>query len=105
MQTDPVDLFMLMDMLDQLPEESRLPVISEIFSTFVSNKFMLSVPKDFLCLATSAMVQLSKGGRTNVLYNLAKGIGTMRPDKKDSQFPVMQMPMGLVEYTAQFFCS
>ena len=41
---------MLMDMLDQLPEESRLPLVSEMFSTFVSIKFMLS---DFLCLATS----------------------------------------------------
>lgn len=57
---------MLMDMLDQL-------VISEIISTFVSSKFM-----------RSAMVQLSKGGQTNVLYNLAKRIGRMRPDKKDS---------------------
>ena len=48
------------------------------------------------------MIQLSKGGRTNIL---AKGIGTMRSDKKDSRFPVMRMPMGLVEYTAQFFAA
>ena len=49
------------------------------------------------------MVQLSNGGRTDVLYNLAKGMGTLRPDKKDSRFPINRMPMGLVEYTAQFF--
>ena len=105
MQTDPVDLFILLDMLDLIPEESRLPVLSELFSTFLSIKFALSVPKDFLCLAANAMVQLSEGGRTNVLYNLAKRIGTMRPGTKVSRFPVMRMPMGLVEYTAHFFCS
>ena len=57
----------------------------------------------FLCLAASAMSQLSIGGRTNVLYNLAKGIRALRPGSKDSRFPINQMPMGLVEYTAQFF--
>ena len=105
MQSDPVDLFMLLDMLDQIPEESRLPLLSELFSAFLSIKFALSVPKDFLCLAAIAMVQLSEGGRTNILYNLAKGIGTMRPDTSVSRFPVKRMPMGLVEYTAQFFAA
>ena len=102
MQTDPVNLFILLDMLDLIPEESRLPVLSEIFSTFLSIKFALSVPKDFLCLSANAMVQLSEGGWTNVLYNLAKGMGTMKPDVKVSRFPITRMPMGLVEYTALF---
>lgn len=102
-QTNPVDFYILLDMLNQMPEESSLPVLSELFSTFLSIKFALSVPKDFLCLAASAMVRLSEAGRTNVLYNLAKGIGTMRPDTNISRFPVMRMPMGLVEYTAHFF--
>ena len=102
-QTNPVDSNLLMDMLNWLPTESHLPVISELFSTCVSLLFKLSVPKDFLCLAANAMVQLSNGRRSNVLYNLAKGIGTLRSDKKDSRFPINRMPMGLVEYTAQFF--
>lgn len=102
-QTNQVDSCLIMDMLNQLPRESHLPILSELFSTCVSLLFKLSLPKDFLCLAANAMVQLSNGGRTNVLYNLAKGMGTLRPDKKDSRFPIKQMPMGLVEYTAQFF--
>ena len=105
MQTDPVGLYMLLDILDQIPEESCLPLLSELFPTFLSIKFALSVPKDFLCLAAIAMVQLSDGGRTNILYNLAKGIGMMRPDTKVSRFSVMRMPMGLLEYTAQFFAA
>ena len=55
--------------------------------------------------AASAMLRLSEGGRTNVLYNLAKGIGTLRPDQSDSRFPIKQMPLGLVEYIAQFFAA
>ena len=65
MQTEPVDLFMLMDMLNQIPEESGLPLSSE---AFLSIKFALSVPKDFLCLAAIAMIQLSEVGCTNILY-------------------------------------
>ena len=83
-QTNPVDSSLLMDMLNRLPRESYLDVISELISLL----FKLSVPKDFLCLAANAMVQLSSGGRTDVLYNLAKGMGTLRPDKKDSRFPI-----------------
>ena len=49
------------------------------------------------------MVQLPEGGWTNILYNLAKGIGAMRPDTEVSRFPVMRKSMGLVEYTAHFF--
>ena len=55
-----------------------------------------------MCFAANAMVQLSEGGWTNMLYNLAKGMGTMKPDAKVSRFPVTRMPMGLVEYTAHF---
>ena len=102
-QTNQVDGCLIMEMLNQLPEESRLPLLSELFSLCVSMLFKLSVPDDFLCLAASAMVQLSSGGCTNVLYNLAKGMGTLRPDMSEPRFPINKMPMGLVEYTALFF--
>ena len=39
----------------------------------------------------------------NVLYNLAKGLGTPRLDGSDSRFPAKRMPMGLVEYATNFF--
>ena len=56
MQTEPVDLFMFLDMLDQLPEESRLPLLSELFAAFLSIKFTLSVHKDFWCPAAIVMI-------------------------------------------------
>ena len=51
---------------------------------------------DFLEVLSSAMVRLKAADRSNVVYKLAKGIGTGR-------FPVDRMPMGLVEYAVNFF--
>lgn len=59
--------------------------------------------KDFLSYASTAMRNLAASGRTNVLYNLAKGIGQPREDGTDSCFPIKRMPMGLLEYAADFF--
>ena len=102
-QTNPIDSCTIMYIFSQLSAELQLTVLSELFSSYLSKTFSLTVPEDFLFYATNAMLRLSDGSRTNVLYNLAKGIGTLRPDKKDSRFPIKQMPMGLVEYLAQFF--
>lgn len=73
------------------------------FTQVCEEELGLKVPKNFLLFASSAMVQLAKKHRSNVLYNLAKGIGTMREDQSDSRFPTQRMPMGLVEYTTNFF--
>lgn len=63
----------------------------------------LSVPDDFVILAAKAMLQLKNSGRSNVLYNLAKAIGTIREDGSDSRLPTKRMPMGLIEYIASCF--
>ena len=49
------------------------------------------------------MVRLKKGQQSNVIYNLARGVGTECPDQTDSRFPVSRMPLGLVEYVTDFF--
>lgn len=103
-QTDPVEFCLVEYMFNQLPVESQLSTLSKLFSVYLS-QFSLTVPNDFLDNAASAMQRLSDGGRTNVLYNLAKGMGTLRPDQSDSRFPIKQMPLGLVEYIAQFFAA
>ena len=41
----------------------------------------------------------------NVLYELAQGLGTMRPDQSDTCFPMTRMPFGMVEYMTTFFNS
>jgi len=104
-QTNSEEASLVEYALNQLPTESQLSALSKLFSAYLRDQFSLTVPDDFLKNAASAMLRLSDGGRTNVLYNLAKGIGTMRPDQSDSRFPIKQMPLGLVEYAAHFFAA
>ena len=59
--------------------------------------------KIFCVIVRLAIVRLHEGGCTNILYSLAKGIGTSRPDGSDALFPIKQIAMGSVEYIALFF--
>ena len=104
-QTEALEPSTLIHLFSRLPVETHLQVLSRLFTSYVSAASSLTVPDDFLCHAAAAIVHLHENGRTNVLYNLAKGIGTFRPDKTDTRFPIKQMPMGLVEYIAQFFAA
>ena len=80
-----------------------LQSLSVMFAEHCKDKLQLEVSEDFLKLSVSAMTRLKNCHRSNVLYNLAKGVGTERPDQSDSCFPVLRMPMGLVEYITNFF--
>ena len=68
-----------------------LHYISNLFSQYC-NKTGTSVPDDYLELSVSAMNQTRSSGRSNVLYSLAKGLGSERPDGSDSCFPSQRMP-------------
>lgn len=65
----------------------------------------IQVPNDFIQLSIAAMEHLKDCKRSNVVYSLVKAIGTMRPGNADSLMPAKRMPMGLVEYLANFFSS
>ena len=52
-----------------------LEQVSVWLSSYCKRELDITVPEDFLSIATSAMVRLSKCQRSNVVYNLAKGIG------------------------------
>ena len=88
---------------NQLPVNAQLDLLSKLFSSYASSEMRLSVPDDFIVLAARAMLQLTSSGRSNVLYNLAKAIGTIREDGSDSRLPTKRMPMGLMEYIAILF--
>ena len=76
-----------------------------LLRTPASTEISLSVPDDFIILAAKAMLQLKSSNRSNVIYNLAKAIGTVREDKSDSRLPTKRMPMGLMEYITIFFAA
>lgn len=88
-----------------LESNQQLQMISELYQKFCTEHSDISLPDDFLQFGLSAMVHLKSCGRSNVLYKLAKALGTMRSDQSDSLFPAKRMPMGLIEYCANFFCS
>jgi hypothetical protein len=79
-----------------------LEQVSVWLSSYCKRELDITVPEGFLSIATSAMVRLSKCQRSNVVYNLANKI---RTDGSDSCFPVLWMPMGLVEYLTNFYTS
>ena len=93
----------IVHLFEQLPLESQLQTISSLFSSYVSAKYNITIPDDYLEYSAMAMANLKCNARSNVLYNLAKGMGSRRADGSDSRFPVKRMPMGLIEYAASFF--
>ncbi|XP_065904934.1 uncharacterized protein [Dysidea avara] len=102
-QTDSSDPSAILHLFKLLPLDSQLQLLSSLFSSFVSSKFSVSVPDGYLEYSANAMANLRNNSRSNVLYNLAKGLGALRADGSDSRFPVKRMPMGLIEYLASFF--
>ena len=89
----------------QLSPAVQVGLLSKLFSSYASRELGLSVPNDFVALATKDMMHLKENKRSNVLYKLAVVIGIMREDSSDSRLPVRRMPMGLVEYIANFFAA
>ena len=79
-------------------------VLSQLFVMFLKQSTIVrNLPSDFLELAVKGMIHLKKCGRSNIIYVLAKALGTMRPDQSDSLLPAKRMPMGLVEYIVMYF--
>ena len=91
--------------LKNLSEHDQLEKISELFQSYVLVYHSITVPSDFLGVSARAMAQLKRHKRSNVLYKLAKCMGTLRKDSDDPCFPMRRMPMGMVEYIADFFVS
>ena len=82
--------------------DQQLSTLSGSFSKCCSS-LGVEVPSDFVELSAKAMVHLKESKRSNVLYSLAKGLGTLRCDNSDTRFPMKRMPLGLLEYMVNFF--
>ena len=80
-------------------------VISSLFQQFALMQYDVHIPADFLQLSLIAVKHLNQCGRSNVVYGVAKAIGTMQPDTSDSRLPARRMPMGLLEYMVNFYNS
>ncbi len=89
------------DIFTSLNPNQQLEVLSQLFSQ-VSN---IPVQSDFLELANNAMCHLKDNNRSNIIYLLAKCVGTKRSNGLNSLLPVKRMPMELIEYVVNFFTS
>ena len=76
-----------------------MEILSTLFSELVKVSNAPDIPLDFLTLSVAGMKNLQVAGRSNVIYLLAKAVGTRRADDADTLLPVRRMPMGLIEYT------
>ena len=86
-----------------MPAPSRDETTIDELSAQFSQLCQAYVPSDFLVCASAGMKNLAESGRSNVIYKLAKGVGTKRQNQEDSLFPTSRMPMGLFEYATDFF--
>lgn len=89
-----------------LHANEQVAVLAELFAMYLRQHYNIqAVPSDFLELAARGMQHLCQKGRTNVIYSMAKVVGTMRSDGSDSLLPTARMPMGLNEYVVNFFAA
>lgn len=82
--------------------EIQVSISSQWLTNYASEVYGLSIPSDFILLALDAMKHLQDAGRLSVVYDPVKGFGQRCPDGSDSYFPTKLMPMGLLQYMAQF---
>ena len=90
--------------IEGLESGQQLSLIGKVFSSITDSRG-ISVPTDYLHYSLAAMQNLMENGRHNVLYGLARGLGTVREEGGDSIFPCKKVVTGLIEYSVDFFNS
>ena len=90
-------------LIKALPVHQQKAVLSNLFDLFVQASTTLAFVPNFIEFTVNGMTHLKACGRSNVIYLLAKSLGTLRPDGSDSLLPARRMPMGLIEYCINFF--
>ena len=82
-----------------------MSVLCQLFSHHCATAHGVHVPEDYLRLSLCALKNFEAHGKLNIVYELAKGLGTMRPNQSDTCFPMTRMPFGMMDYMAAFFNS
>ena len=88
-----------------VPGSLQISQMSHQFSSLLKDEYHLNIPQDYLELSVQAMLHLKQCDRSNILYSLAKGLGTLKPDGSDSKFPAKRMPAGLLQHMVNFFAA
>ena len=89
--------------LERLPVSEQLDALAELFRLHGEAHYDVSIPQDMLVMTLIATKRLKSCHQSNVVYGIAKAAGQMREGGGDSRLPAKRMPMGLIEYTTNFF--
>ena len=75
----------------------------QYLSALYDDEIKKFVPSDFVDLCCKGIHVLNKNGKDNILYYLAKGLGTPRADESGPRLPIDRMPFGLLSYNIRYF--
>ena len=91
-------------LMSKAKDEDQLSLLSLLYAAdLTASKHSLNIPSDYLWLSLLTFKHLKGNGRVNILHKLAKAIGEVRSDASvDTKLPCKQMPVGLLEHTANF---
>ena len=101
--SDDISSHNMLSLLNAIPESEQAGVVCKLMQSLATPSVM--VPHEFIAQSLVSKQRLQQAGRSNVLASLAKALGTMRPDGRDSLMPICRMPVGLIEYAVNFFAS
>ena len=66
-----------------LAKEEQIALVNELLVSHASIHYNLVLPTNYLQLSLRAMKHLGSVGRCNILFDLAKGLGTMHQNVLD----------------------
>ena len=92
------------NVFSNIDSDEQLKILTKLLSyTFHHRGVTISLPDDFLHLTCEALKNLKRNGRSNLVYALVQGLGTLRVDGSDTLLPQKRMPIGMIEYVLNFF--
>lgn len=100
LQTEQRDRFIIEAISDlKLPEQFSL--VDKIFNSMAEDQGTFQC-NDFVSKSLIAMRHLQRNNKCNIMYGLAKDLGTFRSNG-ESLLNVHKMPFGLLAYNIMFF--
>lgn len=87
----------------KIPETEKSSILDSMFKTVCKESNMKQQPNTFVTLSIQSMTTLEKKGKPNLLFDLAKCLGTTRPNSDETLLPMNRMPFGLIQHQLQFF--
>lgn len=82
-----------------LPPTEQLNLLTELLCKHAKAYYGVPIPDDFLLSSLKSMQHLQTFGKVNVLHELAKGLGTLRPHSSEPLFPIPRMNVAIYAST------